>query len=347
MNKQKTKKTKQESLTSKVNKLVFVEKKSINETAKILNISKKRVYGFVWDINHRNSPRKTAIVQRQVQTQKAKSEYVVPENMKQYIPNTDGYIARKFGRFTDVEILERSYNNGKFVLLEGETGTGKTHLVRHFAFEKKLPYARINLNGGTTADELLGRWVPNLQGGFRWQDGLLTIFVRNGGIIALDEVNACPAEILFALHSLTDDERTLKINDEVIHAHEHFFLVGTMNPNEYEGTKPLNWAFASRFKIKLYFDYDAKIEKKLIEDEKILEIAEKLRLMHKKGEISTPISTRELIAFDENRKVFDENLAYDLFLNNFEKIEQKAIQNVIELLKNPKKEKAKEEEKQN
>jgi MoxR-like ATPase len=163
---------------------------------------------------------------------------------------------------------------------------------------------------------------------------LLTLFVRNGGVVVLDEVNACPSDILFCLHSLTDDERTLTLLDkdsEVLHAHPNFFLITTFNP-DYEGTKPLNEAFKDRFKVKLDFDYNLKIEDKLVEDKDILRLAEKLRIMRAKNEISTPISTRMLIFYEQNSKQYGKDLALEFFLNNFESYEKEPIKNVLEMI---------------
>jgi len=269
-----------------------------------------------------------------MKTQNKTTKPKISEVMKKFIPLKNGYLTRKICGTTDLNILEKAYKNKDFVLITGETGTGKTHLIRHFAYTKKLPYARINLNGGTTSDELIGRWIPKDDGGFKFQDGLLTLFVRNGGVLVLDEINSCPADILFCLHSLTDDERTLTLLDkdsEVIHTNENFFLVSTINP-DYEGTKPLNQAFKDRFKIKLFFDYDDKIEKQLIKDENILNLAKKLRIMYLKDELSTPISTRLLIYYIENLKTYNKKIATEIFLNNFDLCERKPILNVIELL---------------
>jgi len=258
-------------------------------------------------------------------------------DMKCFVPNTNGYISRRICNTTDVKILEKAYNKKDFVLIVGETGTGKTHLIRHFCYKKKLPYARVNLNGGTTADELIGHFVPDetkSNGAIKWQDGILTTFVRNGGVIVLDEVNGCPADILFCLHPITDDERTLTLTDkdgEVVKAHPNFFLVATMNP-DYEGTKPLNEAFKDRFKVKLNFDYNKKVEKQLIDNENILHLADKLRIMKTKGEITTPISTRMLIYYVDNIKTYSNQIALEIFLNNFEQCEREPIKNVIELI---------------
>ena len=46
-------------------------------------------------------------------------------------------------------------------LLIGESGTGKTSAIRFLAHETKNGLRRVNLNGGTTADELVGRLLIN------------------------------------------------------------------------------------------------------------------------------------------------------------------------------------------
>ena len=310
--------------------VIYLQEKSESEAAEILKWDLDKVKYFLRFVDRRIlelSSKFAVKVSDTIETTEA-------VNLGSFIPTSDGYVSRKICRVTDLKILEKCYKNKDFVLLLGETGSGKTHLVRHFAYKKSLPYVRVNLNGGTTADELIGHWVPKKEGGFRWQDGVLTMFVRNGGVVALDEVNACPAEILFSLHSLTDDERTLTLTSkdgEVVRAHPNFFLVATMNP-DYEGTRPLNAAFKDRFKVKLFFDYDIAVEKELIDDESTLQLAAKLRLMKAKGELVTPVSTRMLLYYRSNNELFGRTLATELFLNNFEAYEREAIKNVVEMM---------------
>lgn len=310
--------------------LLYKQDLSEAEVLKALKLEDKRFQFNLYKVNRKITD--YLGTSKTPQSITANVEKVVDEAIS--IPQSDVYIPRHIGKFTDVKVLEKCYKDKSFVLIMGETGCGKTHLVRHFAKEHNLPYVRINLNGGTTADELIGHWVPKAEGGFRWQDGVLTTFVRNGGIVALDEVNACPAEIIFCLHSLTDDERTLTLTSkdgEVVKAHPDFFLVATMNP-DYEGTRPLNAAFKDRFKVKLFFDYDSNVEEKLIADTNLLRVASKLRLMKTKSEVNTPVSTRLLLYFKSNEELFGKPLAIELFLNNFEPYEREAIKNVIEMI---------------
>ncbi len=319
---------------------VYLQNKSEEEAAKELKMTTEKFNFYLSKVNRKIRDFSGSNAQpSQVSTTEISGSCLTTDkvlDMQTFVPKSDGYIPRKIGKFTDVKILEKCYKDKSFVLIMGETGCGKTHLVRYFAAVNKLPYVRINLNGGTTADELIGHWVPRHEGGFRWQDGVLTLFARYGGIVALDEVNACPAEILFALHSLTDDERTLTLTSkdgEIVRAHPDFFLVATMNPDTYEGTRPLNAAFKDRFKTKLFFDYDTRIEEVLVKgDKNLMKLASKLRYMKAKNELSTPVSTRMLLYYRSNEELFDKNLATELFLNSFEPHEREAIKNVIEMI---------------
>ena len=75
--------------------------------------------------------------------------------------------------------------------------------------------------------------------------------MKSGEWIVFDEINACPADVLFALHSLLDDDKKITLiekDGEVIRPHKDFRFFATMNPIEdYAGTKELNMAFFSRF----------------------------------------------------------------------------------------------------
>jgi nitric oxide reductase NorQ protein len=258
-------------------------------------------------------------------------------DMSRFIPNNDGYIPQKIGDLTDIEILDRAYKNKQNVLIIGGTGSGKSSCTHDFCFRKQIPYIRINLNGGTTPDELIGQFIPDEDkgnGAIKWQDGLLTTFVRYGGCAVLEEVNAIPPEISFCLHGLTDDYRKLILTQkdgEVIQAHPNFFLVCCMNEN-YEGTHPLNQAFKDRFRI-LEFNYNEKAEKKIVKDELMLNLAVKLRVMKMKGEINTPISTRMLKYYTENVEIYGQKVALQMFLNSFEPFEREPIKNVLEMIK--------------
>jgi len=268
--------------------------------------------------------------------EREESEEESEEDLSAYIPKTDGeYIPRKIGKTTDIEILKKCFENRINVLLVGKTGTGKTHAARRLAYELQMPYMRVNANGAITPEDLIGQYIPDGNGHFKWKDGVLTKFVRYGGIFILDEINAAPAEILFVLHSLLDDERRIVLTQkdgEVVKANDKFMFIATMNPAEeaiYEGTKELNAALKDRFGVVLYYDYDEAIERKIIKSEYVREVMKKLR---ESEEIETPISVRMGKEYERAIELFGIETANEILIAKFRSEEKEIVREVITMI---------------
>ena len=148
----------------------------------------------------------------------------------------------------DQKALALAVKNNLSCLLIGETGVGKTSAIKRIAYLRKQGYTRINMNGYTTPDELIGsKSVAN--GGTYYEHGVLTKAMIEGHIVVLDEINATPPDIMFVLHGLLDDDRRITLpNGDIITPHPDFRFFATMNP-DYEGTRGLNRAFLDRFPI--------------------------------------------------------------------------------------------------
>lgn len=155
------------------------------------------------------------------------------------------------------------------VLLVGDTGTGKTTIIKDIADGRKQTVLRFSITGETTVDEFVGKYVLEA-GETKWQDGILLYAMKAGHWLVVDEVNVALPEILFVLHSLLDDDKQVLVTQhdgEIIKPHAEFRFFGTMNPvDEYAGTKDLNKAFKSRFGMILELKYPpAKIERQIVE----------------------------------------------------------------------------------
>ena len=162
---------------------------------------------------------------------------------------------------------------------------------------------------------MTGKFVADGKGSFAWIDGPVTDVVRNGGVLLLDEVNFISPKIYTVLYSLLDGRRIITLLDhhgETIEAHKDLTIFATMNP-DYIGTTPLNFAFRNRFDIQIPWDYDDKVESKLVKSKALLTLAKMLRVEAAKGQYETPISTNMLMEFHH----FVDALGYEFAIENF------------------------------
>lgn len=230
------------------------------------------------------------------------------------------------------------------VLLVGETGTGKTTLIRELAKEKGKELIRVSLNGSTSVEEILGKWLVK-EGTTYWQEGVLVTAMKKGHWIVFDEINAALPEILFTLHSLLDDDRKVLLpekDNEIIHPHAEFRFFATMNPpEEYAGTKDLNKALVSRFSAVLDIEVlDETNEIKVLHkvhniDEslavRLVKLGRTLRESKTKNEIFYFCSTRDLVhAGKMASKGLDMNTAViTAIFNKMTKDEQAVVSKVL------------------
>lgn len=166
-----------------------------------------------------------------------------------------------------------------------------------------------------------------------WVDSEITEVIRLGGVLYIDEVNYLPPKVAAAFHNLLDKRRQITILDkgnEVVPASPDLQVIVAYNP-DYEGTRPLNPAFKNRFKIKVRFDYDPDVEQQLVYLPVMLEVAGKLRMAHRSGDVETPTSTNMLIEFEELAIDLGYDFAVENFLNAFHDDERSSVRDVLEL----------------
>jgi len=270
-------------------------------------------------------------------------------DLSEYIPKsaTKSYVHRQFGKrrkgsklIKDIEVLQYHLDSKdplmKNVLYIGETGTGKTALVEWFCWKNKLPYYRLVMNGGTTAEDIVGQMIPNPNGeGLVFVEQVLVKMMRQGGVFVFDEINAGQRDILHILNSLTDRERKIMVtqNDgEVVRAVDNFLVVACMNPpNEYEMNE-LPKSLKSRF-TPYYFDFDLKIDEKVLGkgEDKLIEFTKKIRQARDNGIIETPLSTRDLIQFKTLRNTLGYEIAKQMLINKFQNGEKSEVKTEMEV----------------
>lgn len=228
---------------------------------------------------------------------------MIPNNTPEYIDSGQHYVER----------ITRALYYFKQCSLIGPSGTGKTHIVYLVAELCGLPVWEVNCGLQTSSYDLIGRFIG--LGKDNWVDGLLTRWLRLGGIMYLDEANMMKQDVATRLNPVLDTRGHLVLNEkdnECVERHQFGYLIISMNPYsaEFAGTKPLNAAMRRRMAVWINFDYtsvgeqismeEAKMLKKRTRvDEdvayKIIRVGAELRRQYKAGDLPYGPSLGDLI----------------------------------------------------
>ncbi|MCW4035380.1 MAG: CbbQ/NirQ/NorQ/GpvN family protein [Candidatus Bathyarchaeota archaeon] len=232
-------------------------------------------------------------------------------HMDEMIPKGTPYYIDSGNKF--VERIVRALYYFKQCSLIGPSGTGKTHIVYLVAELCGLPVYEVNCGLQTSSYDLIGRFIG--LGKENWIDGLVTRWLRSGGIMYLDEANMMKQDVATRLNPVLDTRGHLVLNEkdnECVHRHKYGYMIISMNPHssEFSGTKPLNAAMRRRMAVWINFDYTSVGEQispnevellrkraQVSEDigYKIIQVGAELRRQYKAGDIPYGPSLGDLI----------------------------------------------------
>jgi nitric oxide reductase NorQ protein len=156
-----------------------------------------------------------------------------------------------------LDVLEKAYRSGLFVLIIGPKGTGKTTLVRRFAASMKKELHSVNFSLRTRESHLVGTRTIE-KGQVNFVEGVLVKSMKDGSMLYLDELNAAEADVLLRLDEALDDRRQLVLKEaegQVVKAAPGWFAIATINPLSHVGTKELPPQLLSRFPVRMRLDY--------------------------------------------------------------------------------------------
>jgi len=209
-----------------------------------------------------------------------------------------------------IDIIEKAFEKGLFVLIIGPKGTGKTSLVREYAIQKSKELVSINFSLRTRESHLVG--TRNLvDGNTGFDEGILVKSMKEGNTLYLDEINAAEADVLLRLDEALDDRRQIVLKESdgrIVKAKDSWFVIATINPLTHVGTKELPPQLLSRFPVRIRLDYppedvEYQIIKKHVknptESDVLLgiKLANTLRLASAVEELYYSPSIRETIAY--------------------------------------------------
>lgn len=223
----------------------------------------------------------------------------------------DGYVFRP----EELKNLVMAIQLNIPTLVWGYHGAGKTTVVEQVCARLNRPYLRVQHTDTTEESHIVGQMVVR-NGATEFDYGPLAEAMMRGWVYLADEYDfAHPAVI--AVYQAVLEGKPLYIKEappsqRLVKPHPHFRFIATGNTNGsgddtglYSGTKIGNAAAYSRFGITIHVDYpEAKTEIAILKGslpltqdvaEKLVDFAGRIRSMYAAGEISLPISPRELI----------------------------------------------------
>src|SRR5712664_1670545 len=110
----------------------------------------------------------------------------------------------------EIAVFEAAFAERLPVMLKGPTGCGKTRFVQHMAYRLGRPLITVACHEDLTASDLVGRYLLRGQETV-WVDGPLTLGVKHGAIVYLDEIVEARKDTTVIIHPLSDDRRFLPI----------------------------------------------------------------------------------------------------------------------------------------
>ncbi|MDW7940907.1 MoxR family ATPase [Enterococcus faecium] len=154
------------------------------------------------------------------------------------------------GKRSTIQLMIVALLAGGHVLFEDIPGVGKTLLVKALAKAVQGTFSRVQCTPDLLPSDILGFSVYNSQSKeFEFRPG--PIFTT---ILLADEINrTTPRTQSVLLEAMAENHATIDNNTYPLD--NHFFVLATQNPIEYEGTYPLPEAQLDRFLFRLQIGY--------------------------------------------------------------------------------------------
>ncbi|KAF2958421.1 magnesium chelatase [Thermotoga sp. Ku-13t] len=190
------------------------------------------------------------------------------------------------GKDDIIKKMLAAFLSSTHVLINDVPGVGKTMLAKSFAITLGLNFARIQCTPDLTPSDVTGFNVLDPRTAqFSFKKG--PIFTD---ILLVDEINrATPRTQSALLQAMA--EKQVSLDGVTYQLSEHFFVVATQNPVEFEGTFPLPEAQLDRFAICVSLGYVTK--------EQEIELLKRLQRSHPIESLEPVCDPKELSIMKE------------------------------------------------
>ena len=243
---------------------------------------------------------------------------LIPDKIDTYVP---------WGHFSSIEAIIRS---GLFspMFITGLSGNGKTTMIEQVCAKLKRECYRVNITAETDESDLLGSFGL-VDGNTVWQDGPVTLALKSGAVLLLDEIDLGSDKIMCLQSVLEGKGVMLKKIGQFVHPAAGFTCAATANTKgkgddngRFAGTRILNEAFLDRFDFTYEQEYAPKAtEKKIllkkmakfgkVDDvfaDNLVRWAEIIRASYDDNAIDEIITTRRLEGICKAYSIFNDRM---------------------------------------
>lgn len=241
---------------------------------------------------------------------------IIHEDMLPFIPAVD---ANYIMQVDQAAAIGFALEHGDRSLITGPTGSGKSTMVAQLCAMTNRPMIRVNMTADMESSVFFGSLVVE-KGATVWKDGPVTEAVRGGGVVCIDEWDVTPAEILFGLQWLFEQNGKLYLKempgaskDKFLTPHANFRLVCLGNTigqgdetGKFAGVNVQNSATIDRFGTTVYLGYlDTDHERAVVSKacpmlasdfiKRMIQLAQLVRTAYEQGNMNLTMSPRTLI----------------------------------------------------
>ena len=186
------------------------------------------------------------------------------------------------GREIELKLALAAKLAKKHLLLEGDVGVGKTTLAHAIANYFSQDLERVDGDDRYSAARLVGHFDPPMviEKGYSWDSfvqGPLVSAMQKGSMLFLNELNRMPEGTQNVLLAAMDEGVVTVPKLGVVRSEGDFFIISSMNPQEFVATTPLSEALRDRFAW-IRLEYQSEEEEREIvsirsgvEDEQIID----------------------------------------------------------------------------